>query len=186
MFNFKIITKTFLEELSIQLLHLLLYIHNQCNDFYFFNHGFWTPSILEIPIWTPCYENPGEVPAVCTCIYKHTFCLNSAKCWFCQRPIADNTIPHICLLQTILVLQRGLSSLDGKLQRFDTKSGKSGVPNSSQADYDYDISLHYIDIPSDVKNNSNWNRICTSCQWHAPACHIFEKIIESHMSKTMT
>ena len=24
---------------------------------------FGTPLILEIPIWTPCYENPGKVPA---------------------------------------------------------------------------------------------------------------------------
>ena len=34
-----------------------------------------------------------------------------------------------------VVLQRGLQSLDSKLEHFDTKSGKSGVPKSSQINY---------------------------------------------------
>ena len=34
-------------------------VNNQYYDFFFFNQGFWTPSIHEIQIWTPCYENPG-------------------------------------------------------------------------------------------------------------------------------
>ena len=37
------ISKTLLAELSIKFVN----VHNQCNDFYFFNQGLWTPEFLK-------------------------------------------------------------------------------------------------------------------------------------------
>ena len=42
---------------------------------------------------------------------------------------------NVCLYIHVVVLQRGLPSLDGKLERFVTKKGKKRLPNSSQTDY---------------------------------------------------
>ena len=41
----------------------------------------------------------------------------------------------VCLYMHALVLQRGLQSLDGKLELFVTKKWKKRLPNSSQTDY---------------------------------------------------
>ena len=45
---------------------------------------------------------------------------------------------NVCLYIHVLVLQRGLPSLDGKLERFVTKKWKKRLPNSSQTDYSLD------------------------------------------------
>ena len=42
---------------------------------------------------------------------------------------------EVCLYIHVLVLQSGLPSLDGKLERFVTKKWKKRLPNSSQTDY---------------------------------------------------
>ena len=41
----------------------------------------------------------------------------------------------VCLYIHVVVLQRGLPSLDGKLKHFVTKKWKKRLPNSSQTDY---------------------------------------------------
>ena len=41
----------------------------------------------------------------------------------------------VCLHTKIVVLQRGLPSLDGKLERFVPKKREKRLPNSSQTDY---------------------------------------------------
>ena len=50
----------------------------------------------------------------------------------------------VCLYIHILVLQRGLPSLDGKLECFVTKRWKKGLPNSSQTDYIVDDERVYL------------------------------------------
>ena len=42
---------------------------------------------------------------------------------------------NVCLNIHVEVLQRGLPSLDGKLERFVTKNWKKRLPNSFQTDY---------------------------------------------------
>ena len=42
---------------------------------------------------------------------------------------------NVCLYIHVEVFQRGLPSLDGKLERFVTKKWKKRLPNSSQTDY---------------------------------------------------
>ena len=42
---------------------------------------------------------------------------------------------NVCLYIHVEVFQRGLPSLDGKLERFVTKKLKKRLPNSSQTDY---------------------------------------------------
>ena len=42
---------------------------------------------------------------------------------------------EVCLYIHVVVLQSGLPSLDGKLERFVTKKWKKRLPNSSQTDY---------------------------------------------------
>ena len=41
----------------------------------------------------------------------------------------------VCLYTHVVVLQRGLPSLDGKLEHFVTKKYKKQLPNSTQTDY---------------------------------------------------
>ena len=41
----------------------------------------------------------------------------------------------VCLYKHVIVLQRGLPSLDGKLERFVTKKWVKRLPNLSQTDY---------------------------------------------------
>ena len=41
----------------------------------------------------------------------------------------------VCLYIHVVVPQRGLPSLDGKLERFVPKKWKKWLPNSSQTDY---------------------------------------------------
>ena len=45
----------------------------------------------------------------------------------------------VCLYIHVLVLQRGLPSLEGKLERFVPKKWEKRLPNSSQTDYRYAI-----------------------------------------------
>ena len=65
------------------------------------------------------------------CMYKHTFVST-----------AQNVDQHfaelrqkVCLYIHVVVLQRGLPSLDGKLEHFGTKKWEKLLPNSSQTDY---------------------------------------------------
>ena len=85
--------------------------------------------------------------------------------WQTSLPIANNIISHVCIVGNcwqwanfkmgpneqnqhfaksrqklclyihVLVLRRGLPSLDGKRERFVTKKCKTWLPNSSQTDY---------------------------------------------------
>ena len=41
----------------------------------------------------------------------------------------------VCLYVHVVVIQRGLPSLDGKLERFVPKKWKKRLPNSSQTDH---------------------------------------------------
>ena len=68
------------------------------------------PSKLGKPRWR-----------ITTCLYKHTFCLNSAKIMFIQTRTSAR--------------KRGLPNLDGKLEHFVTKKVGKRLPNSSQTDY---------------------------------------------------
>ena len=47
----------------------------------------------------------------------------------------------VCLYIHVVVLQRGLPSLDGKLERFVTKKWQKWLPNSSQTDYSTELAL---------------------------------------------
>ena len=74
--------------------------------------------------------------------YKHA----RSYCWqwadFTMGPNEQNQQfaelrQNVCLYIHVLVLQRGLPSLDGKLERFVTKKWKKRLPNSSQTDYSH-------------------------------------------------
>ena len=49
----------YLHFLLFSLFAFLLSCISFCSYILLSSLGFWTPSILEIPIWTPCYEIPG-------------------------------------------------------------------------------------------------------------------------------
>ena len=75
--------------------------------------------------------------------YKHarSYCRQWAN--FTMGPNEQNQhfaelSQKVCLCTHVVVLQRGLPSLDGKLERFVTKKWKKRLPNSSQTDYSID------------------------------------------------
>ena len=69
----------------------------------------------------------------------------------------------MCLHKHVLVLQRGLPSLDGELERFITKSGKKWLPNSSRTDYSA-LANMTLSWPGSKHETSNYYTNMTS-QW---------------------
>ena len=57
---------------------------------------------------------------------------------------------NVCLYIHVLVRQRGLLSLGGKLEQFVTKKCKKRLPNSSQTDYRQHLPFGHMFLTADM------------------------------------